>query len=236
VHVVFQYLEPHGDKYAYISKWLARTMARSTNDFLPARCRSYFPYTPIKFDYVPFSVDIPEPTHKIRSSLGIPEEGKVALRFGGLDTFDISWVKRVLLECLDEDPNLWFLGVNTQRFTNHPRAIFAPTILGLQAKANMLHSADFVIHARRQGESFGMNLLESMQASKPILSWIGGWDRNHTTMLHPSSYYYSPIDLKWKIKNYAASCNVVKNRETAEKFRPDSVLPLFREIFSNGVL
>lgn len=236
VHVVFQYLEPHGEKYAYISQWLARTMARSTNDFLPSRLRSYFPYTPFELDHVPFSVDIPQPTHGIRSSLGIPEEAKVALRFGGLDTFDISWVKRVLVECLDEDPNLWFLGVNTEKFTSHPRAIFAPTILGLQAKANMLHSADFVIHGRRQGESFGMNLLESMQASKPILSWFGGWDRNHTTMLHSSSFYYSPVDLKRKIRKYATGCDIEKNRVTAENFRPASVLPKFRSVFGSGVL
>jgi hypothetical protein len=236
IHVVFQYLDPHGDNYAYVSGWLARTMARSTNQFLPSRLRSYFPYTPFNLDYVPFSVELPEPTNSLRRDLGIPQEAKVALRFGGMKTFDIPWVKKVLLECLDEDPNLWFLAVNTERFTTHKRAVFAPTILGAQAKSNMLGSADFVIHARRQGESFGMNILESMQAGKPILSWIGGWDRNHVELLHHSSLYLGPMDFKRKVKAYAASCNVTHNLNIAENYKPAAVFPEFKRVFGSGVL
>jgi len=236
VHAIFQYYEPHGNSYAYISDWLAQAMARSQNGIIPKRLRPYVPYESIHLNSVPFSVDMPGPTNSLRKEYGIPEEAKVCLRFGGMETFDIPWVKKVLIETLDESPDLWFLGVNTEKFTDHKRAIFAPAVYGLKAKANLIASSDFVLHARRQGESFGMNILETMQSSKPILSWFGGWDRNHIALLDRSSLYMTPFDLKKKLKAFGAMSNIHRNLEVANEFRPGRIFPRFRETFGQDII
>jgi hypothetical protein len=236
VHAIFQYYQPHGDSYAYISEWLARAMARSHNEFIPRRLRPYFPYESIHLESVPFSVDMPKPTGSMREEYGIPAEAKVCLRFGGLETFDIPWVKKTLVETLDDTPELWFLGVNTEKFTDHKRAIFAPAVYGLQAKANLISSSDFVLHARRQGESFGMTILETMQSSKPILSWFGGWDRNHVALLERNSLFLTPFDLRRKIKAFGATSNTQKNLEVANEFRPNRVFPKFKSVFGQDIL
>jgi hypothetical protein len=236
VHAIFQYYQPHGNSYAYISEWLARAMARSHNKFIPARFRQYFPYESIHLDSVPFSVDMPVPTGSMRAEYGIPADAKVCLRFGGFETFDIPWVKKTLVETLDETPELWFLAVNTEKFTDHKRAIFAPAVYGLQAKANLISSSDFILHARRQGESFGMNILEAMQSSKPILSWFGGWDRNHVALLDRNSLFLNSFDLKRKIKAFGATSNIQKNLEVSNEFRPDKVFPKFRTVFGQDII
>lgn len=236
IHVIFQYFQPHGDNYAYISEWLAKTMARSQNKYLPTKLRPYFPYTPLQLNSVPFSVNLPTPDTNLRNELQIPYEAKVCLRFGGYDTFDIPWVKRVVINTLESDPNFWFLGVNTKRFVSHPRALFIEPILGLQGKANMLATCDFVLHGRRQGESFGMTILETMQAGKPILSWFGGWDRNHVTLLDKSSFYFGPIDLTMKLQKYARTVDFSANLSRSKNFTPEKVFPKFVNVFGSGIL
>lgn len=236
VHAIFQYYQPHGDSYAYISDWLARTMSRSQNKYIPARFRPYIPLEKLKLSSVPFSVNLPLPATNLRTEFGIPDEAKLCLRFGGMETFDIPWVKRILIESLDEDSNLWFLGVNTEKFTTHKRAVFAPPIFGLQTKADLIGSADFILHARRQGESFGMNILESMQGGKPILAWYGGWDRNHVALLDKSSLYFTPLDLKSKILGYGRNSDVQRNLAVGDSFRPHRIFPRFQSVFGHNVI
>ena len=35
VHSVFQYYEPHGDRYAYVSQWLSEAMSNGSTPFVP---------------------------------------------------------------------------------------------------------------------------------------------------------------------------------------------------------
>lgn len=236
IHVIFQYFYPHGENYAYISEWLAKAMARSQNKFVPRKLRPYFPYEPLRLNSVPFSVNLPAADTNLRDELKIPLEAKVCLRFGGQDTFDIPWVKKVVVDALESDPNFWFLGVNTKEFVSHPRALFTQPFLGLQRKANMLATCDFVLHGRRQGESFGMTILESMQAGKPVLSWFGGWDRNHISLLDKSSFYFGARDLAQKLKNYGKAVDVVANTTQSLNFTPEKIFPKFVKVFGSGVL
>jgi hypothetical protein len=75
VHCVFQWYDPHGDVYAYISKWMSHNIAKMYNA----------PVMP----WVPYIVDLPEPNYDTRAHLGIGRDKFVIGRFGGYNTLDI---------------------------------------------------------------------------------------------------------------------------------------------------
>ena len=56
VHAVFQFNDPHGDRYAYISKWLSDEMSSGSIPF------------------VPHIVSLPAPTSSFRKTLGIKDD------------------------------------------------------------------------------------------------------------------------------------------------------------------
>jgi hypothetical protein len=78
VHAVFQFNEPHGDRYAYISKWLSDEMSSSN------------------IPYVPHIVHLPTPTTSYRKVLGIRDDQIVVGRIGGYYTFDIQGIKEYI--------------------------------------------------------------------------------------------------------------------------------------------
>jgi glycosyltransferase involved in cell wall biosynthesis len=100
----------------------------------------------------------------------------------------------------------------------------------------MLASADIILHARLQGESFGMVILEAMQAGKDILAWSGGWDRNHTKLLASSCLYKNRKDLRAKLRENQSKETILLNEETANNFRIKRVMPKFKEVFGHGIL
>ena len=96
VHAVFQAKQPHGDRYAYISSWLSKTMSDE------------------EIDYVPHIVNLPK-TKKtnFREKLHISENKIVIGRIGGLHQFDIRWVCQTIASFAYQNPNYVFVFVNT---------------------------------------------------------------------------------------------------------------------------
>ena len=235
IHVVFNIYEPHGNKYAYISKWLADHSARQSNILIP-RGRSKVPNPFIKRLWVPFGVDMPLPNESLRSEWGISDEARICIRLGGETTFDIPWVQNVIIDLLENDLNFYFVGYNTNKFTNHKRALFYPAINSKQEKSNALHSADIFLHARKQGESFGMAILEAMQVKIPIIAWRGGWDKNHTKILSKESLYKNEKDLRLKLRQGLSAETVRVNGIESEKYRPSETIKIFKTIFGENIL
>jgi hypothetical protein len=91
VHSVFQYNQPHGDVYAYISKWLSDAVTQG------------------QAPYVPYIVDLPEPNHDVRAALGISKDKFVYGRLGGYNTFDIPWVRQEIVNLVNERNDIVFI-------------------------------------------------------------------------------------------------------------------------------
>ena len=96
VHVVFEYMEPHGDVYAYISEWLANHMSAG------------------KLPFVPHMVHLPETDEDLRSELGIPTGAVVFGRHGGFHTFDVPFVPLVVETVAERIPEIYFVFMNTK--------------------------------------------------------------------------------------------------------------------------
>lgn len=214
VHAVFQFYEPHGDRYAYISKWLSEEMSQGTVPF------------------VPHIVQLPTPTKNFKEALGIREDQIVIGRIGGYYTFDIPGVKEYIKRLVNDDVNgnFVFLFVGTEPFIQHPNVKFINEFQSPQKKANFISTCDAMLHARQRGESFGLSIAEFLSLNKPVLAWNGGHDKNHLDMLKDSGTLYSnENDLNYMIHNLKDFDQDWTKR--VEEFKPQTVMKKFNEVF-----
>lgn len=214
VHAVFQFNDPHGDRYAYVSKWLSDEMSEG---LIP---------------YVPHIVSLPTPTGNYRQALGITPEQIVVGRIGGYYTFDIPGVKTYINNVVTKTNKFKFVFVGTEPFINHPNVIFVNEIHDPQKKANFINTCDCMIHARQRGESFGLSIAEFLYMNKPVLAWNGGHDKNHIAMLKGSNTLYNnEDDLDYILNNL----HDIKQdwRLRVQDFQPEIVMKKFNEVFLN---
>jgi glycosyltransferase involved in cell wall biosynthesis len=211
VHAVFQNNEPHGDRYAYISKWLSTKMS---NDTIP---------------FVPHMVNLPPPVKDYRQAFGL--EGKIVIgRIGGYFTFDIPFVKEFIKQLVQTNNKFVFLFVGTEPFIDHPNVKFINEIHSPQQKANFISTCDAMIHARQRGESFGLSIAEFLSLNKPVMAWSGGHDLNHLEMLKDSGLLYNDTN---DLHNMFYSLDNIKEDwwRRVEEYKPNTVMKKFNEVF-----
>jgi glycosyltransferase involved in cell wall biosynthesis len=222
VHAVFQEYQPHGDLYLYVSKWLADSMNNSTKNSYHREKHQCRTLNCNKFEYLDHAINMPEVKTNLRAKLGIPMNHTVGIRYGGKDTFDIPWVKEAIIEMLYEKQDIQFVFANTNKFIDHPRVHFLDTITEGSKKSEFLKTGDFFLHARNQGESFGLAILEAIKVGLPVLTYSGGLDLNHLNLV-PNQLTYSDsktlISLIYneKFRAYSDIFTEIKNNYTREQ-------------------
>ena len=212
VHSVFQFNEPHGDKYAYVSKWLSNKMS---DGIIP---------------FVPHMVDLPEPNRDYREAFGIRKDQIVIGRYGGYFTFDIPFVKDLIKRIAATNDRYVFLFLGTQPFIEHPNVKFINETHDVQKKANFINTCDAMIHARERGESFGLSIAEFLSLNKPVLAWNNGHDLHHLDMLKDSGLLYNDIN---DLNRIITSLPDFKEDWTkrVEQYKPIPVMNKFKEVF-----
>lgn len=220
VHCVFQWHDPHGDVYAYISEWMSHNVSKLYNA----------PVHP----WVPYVVDLPNPTYDTRTHLGIPKDKFVIGRFGGYLTFDLPFVKKVVERIARERDDIVFLFANTEPFCNLPNVLFMGPFLGQEQKSNYINACDAFIHARWLGESFGLAIAESLFFNKPVLACDVGFDRNHFDTLKPFDLIYKENDeedLYRRILELRYKVGIDYRKLAIEKYNPKNVMNQFKSVF-----
>lgn len=172
IHAVFQERQIHGDNYAYVSEWLANKMG-------------------IPDQYVPHIVTLPKPTKTYRDKLGIPTDAIVVGRYGGYNEFDLPAAQRAIINTVSKRDNIYFLMMNTSPFFKHKQIIYVDGTYDLQNKSNFIETCNYMIHARGHGESFGLSICEFLYHNKPVITFRGGYDLNHLTILGDKGIYYT---------------------------------------------
>lgn len=220
VHCVFQWFEPHGNCYAYISEWLAESITRN--------------YGAPKQQFVPYIVTLPVPNLDLRAQLGIPKDKFVIGRHGGYNTFDIPFARDVVIKVAQQRSDIVFLFANTMPFCDLPNVIFLGPFFGQQEKSNYINACDAMIHARNLGESFGLSVAEFLYFNKPVLSWSGGFDRNHANWLEKYDLMYNdPSDLEVRLNNLPSKVGADYHSIVSE-FAPEKVMQKFDEVYLNA--
>lgn len=234
IHAVFQFYEPHGNKYAYVSDWLANAARRKSSIKAAMKLDfNNFKKSLAQKEWVPHMINLPSIDGNLRSELGIPEDGIVGLRYGGQDTFDLDFVQKCVQFNLETKKNFWFIATNTKPFYRHPRLIYLPSFFDHAHKVALLNSANFFLHGRSNGESFGLSILEAMHRKIPVLSWRGGIDRHHFSLLSKESFYRNSSQLNIQINNILNYQSIEENYATSNRFLPQAVMPIFEQVFLN---
>jgi hypothetical protein len=218
VHCVFQFYEPHGDAYAYISEWLAKRVSEAYDK----------PLCP----HVPYIVDLPKPTRNFREEYGIPKDKFVFGRIGGYNTFDLPHVQNVVRKIANERDDILFIFANTEPFSNHPNIKYVDPFLDRELKSNYIEMCDAMLHARQLGESFGLSICEFLHHNKPVLSWKGGFDQNHVHMLKDYDLLYGNDEQEVYDKIVGLRERVPADyRSIVESYSPEKVMQQFAQVF-----
>ena len=216
VHCIFDMREQHGDVYAGVSEWLAR-----------------FFKMPL---WVPHIIDMPKTTGTLHDELGIPRDAFVLGRIGGADQFDIPFTHSAIKRALEQRSDLWFVFFNTKPFIAHERVRYIPSDLSLTRKSQFIDTCDAMIHARSDGETFGLAVGEFSSRNKPVLTYdapYGWYMRAHIHMLGDRAITYKNEEELFQYllqidKDYVAG---VDWDRYSEQFSPAKVIQQFDTVF-----
>jgi hypothetical protein len=211
VHVVFPSYDPHGDVYAYISKWLAESHGKG----LP---------------YVPHMVNLPEVKEDFKEFFNI--KNQLVIGWYGGNNFEIPFAKQAVIDIANKRKDITFLFMNQDAFCNLSNVIFIEGTTNQEQKVAFINTCDIMIHARERGETFGLAIAEFSTKNKPIITYSLSLERNHIEILQDKGIYYH---------NYDSLCNILDNithndiigREwnCYQEFTPEKVIQQFNQIF-----
>ena len=161
----------------------------------------------------PIHVDL-ENTDDMRKTLGIPEDAIVFGRYGGYDTFNIKYTHDVICKYATEHPNTYFLFMNTRVFTpsnaSFPNIIFLPPSRDVVVKSRFIRTCDAMLHARIDGESFGMAVGEFAVFKKPILTTTSGATAHLHYLQEHAILFYDASSLATALSNFQRGTIVPK--------------------------
>lgn len=227
IHAIFCESEFHGDIYAYVSRWLSRVMAYE------------------QASWVPHMVRLAPGEAGLRTELGIPESATVFGRHGGEDSFDIPWVQQMVVRTAQEQPETWFLFMNTRTFSGAdrlPNIRFLPASADPLRKRQFLNSCNAMLHGRMRGETFGLACLEFAMAGRPVLTFASSPEQAHLEILGNAAVpYHSAHELRGLLRHPASFGGLPpsgvqgteKGRmaENFQPYQPEAVMRKFREVF-----
>lgn len=216
IHCVFDMREPHGTVYAGVSEWLAK----------------YYKQTL----WVPHIINVPKVHETLHEHFGIPEADFVVGRLGGYDQFDIDFVKKSLVDIVNKRSDFWAIFLNTKPFVDHPRIKFVGFNPDPSYKWKFINTCDAMIHARSDGETFGLAVAEFSAMNKPVLTFDAPYwwyMRSHIDILGKKAILYKNYE---EISAYLTQIdkNYVKDVDWdcySARFSPSNVINKFKEVF-----
>ena len=117
-------------------------------------------------------------------------EAVVFGRYGGFTQFNIMAVMRTIAHAVASREDLYFVFINTAPFMEHPRVIYLPKTVDPAYKARFINTCDAMIHARAEGETFGLRPSGSFRSAvnpssagsgRPIGSICMCWESTAST-------------------------------------------------------
>jgi hypothetical protein len=141
----------------------------------------------------------------LRSQLNIPDDATVFGRYGDIDCFDVVAAHEAIQLVLDNNPNIFFVFMNTRQYFDHPNVKYVDNSFSASVKAAVVSSCDAMLHATLKGESFGLAIAEFTSLGKTIITWKpDGYHRYsgrqyHHTLLKENALYYSNTDELYQI-------------------------------------
>ena len=212
VHAVFT-VEPHGEKYATVSKYLSDKYHSNQ-------------------DYVPHMINLPIHNDNMRNELKIPNDAIVLGRYGGFEQFDIKIAHKAIIQFIEQNTNIYFIFANTKNFYKHSQIIYIDKIIDPIEKVKFINTCDAMIHARSDGETFGLAVAEFSTCNKPVITCKSNHDNCHIDILGDKAIIYDSIGSLLSI--FTNIREIIKTRDdwnAYKEYTPEIVMKQFNEVF-----
>jgi hypothetical protein len=237
VHCVFSTNRHFGSYYCPIS------------DYLNRYYRTHYPVLPhiIK--------KFPGITENLRNKLNIPASAVVFGGYGGKEQFDIDFVKKNVIETAKKNENIYFMFLNFTPFaTDMKNIIFLPKNTSIDYKERFINTCDAMLHARSDGETFGISIAEFSVKNKPVFTWKPDmvhntkyelmecirrfrgkkhrYARAHLDFLgNKAIAYHGTMDLAKKLERFDPAAYMGKDLDCySRRFSPEKVMQIFKNI------
>lgn len=219
VHCVFDTRHPHGDMYCSISSHLNNRFGT-------------------KLPVIPYIVQRLSPTMEtLRAKLGIPEDAIVFGRHGGTTSFDIREAHAAVYETALSNPDMYFVFLNTNRFCSPlPNIIHLDRIVDPDEKQRFVNTCDAYLHARSDGETFGLAIAEFAVCDKPIISCRSPVDNAHLEILGDKVYLYTTKESLVHVLTNFKRGEMDMASNGYKKFSPEAVMREFSRVVCNRSL
>lgn len=212
VHANFICNQPHGERYAAVTPWLA-----GNNGNIPV---------------VPHMINLPEVTTNMRAQLNIPEDAVVFGRHGGKGEFDNPNVHKIVYEVAKNNPSIYFLFLNTNEFCDTlPNIIHIPETVDLNKKVEFINSCDAMLWARCRGETFGLSIGEFSSKNKPVICRITNHEDAHIHLLGSKGIIYNEETLYTILVNFDRKEMAEKDWNAYRDYEPAKVMEIFKNVF-----
>ena len=201
----------------------------------------------------------------MRQRLGIGENATVFCRHGGVDTFNIDIAKRAVQRVAKQRPDIYFVFLNTLPFApEQPNLLHLPAIVTTEGKARFIRTCDAMLHARADGETFGLSVAEFSSHNKPVLTFcpkdicaknlanttkLGKWNQvigkrryqvwyEHARILGAKGLFYSELaELENTMLTFnRTAAGLRRDWNAYEQFVPEKVIGQFSSVFLQGDL
>ena len=213
IHAVFD-IEPFGDIYSAVSDYI---IMKSKHSFLKA---------------IPHMVNLPKHNDNMRIELNIPSNCFVLGRYGGFNQFDVTTAHNAIQTILQTNNDLFFLFANTAIFYEHPRIIYLNKIIDPKLKVKFINTCDCMIHARSDGETFGLAIAEFSTLNKPIITCRSLVDNCHIDILGENGIIFdSEESLITILNNIRTIKNSKQDWNMYKKYNPFYVMTQFHNVF-----
>lgn len=217
IHVVFPHRQQHGDVYAYISGWLAREMGQDD-------------------PHVPYMVRLPDHDGNLRDSLGLG--GEFVFGWYGGNNFNIPFAREAVVRAACGRGDVAFLFMNQEPFCDLPNVRFLPPTVDQAEKVAFINTCDAMVHARNQGETFGLAIAEFSIRNKPVVTYSFKRpidvkpELAHIDMLGDTGIYYDDGDDLEGILTSLTHAEVAgKDWNRYRSFTPEAVMVQFNQVF-----
>lgn len=211
VHAVFPSYDPHGDIYAYVSKWLSKNHGNS-------------------YPYVPHMVNLPKVESDFKEFFNIKKQ--LVIGWYGGNNFEIPFAKQSVIDVALKRKDIVFLFMNQEPFCDLKNVIFIEGTTDQEQKVSFINTCDAMIHARERGETFGLAIAEFSTKNKPIITYSLSPERNHIEVLQNKGIYYSNFDeLSNILFNIQHSDIKDKEWNCYQEYTPENVMKQFNQIF-----
>ena len=180
-----------------------------------------------------------EPTKReAREKLGIPINNIVLMRHGGFDTWNLPFASKAINDSLNFRKDISYIFLNTPKFIEHENVRFFEGTDKQSIVNTLISAADAMIHARWEGETFGLACSEFLIRKKPIITWAGSRERNQILMSDNSVITYNEyIDLLQLLKHITkdyleAKANLIPLRQLQIFYGRESIKKILTNILN----